>query len=67
LPAFLGPEAGGFLGDYVKKNDREFGPAVVGIELAVRDDLDGLVARIAASGLDGQRVPPDSPVFRLLV
>ena len=67
LDECLGPSDDIVLFEYVKKNDREFGPAVVGVELAHRDDLDGLVARIAASGLDAQRLPPDSPVFRLLV
>jgi len=67
LDECLGPSDDIVLFEYVKKNDREFGPAVVGIELAHRDDLEGLVARIAASGLDAQRLPPDTPVFRLLV
>jgi threonine dehydratase len=67
LDECLGPADDIVLFEYVKKNDREFGPAVVGIELAQRQDLEGLVARIAASGLDAQRLPPDSPVFRLLV
>ncbi|MGH9016839.1 MAG: threonine ammonia-lyase IlvA, partial [Acidimicrobiales bacterium] len=67
LDECLGPGDDIVLFEYVKKNDREFGPAVVGIELAERGDLDGLVARIAASGLDAERLPPDSPVFRLLV
>jgi len=67
LDECLGPADDIVLFEYVKKNDREFGPAVVGIELAHRQDLEGLVDRIAASGLDAQRLPPDSPVFRLLV
>jgi threonine dehydratase len=53
--------------EYMKKNDREFGPALVGIELAERGDLDPLLARIAASGLAVEQLPPDSPMFRLLV
>ena len=67
LDECLGPTDDIVLFEYIKKNDREFGPAVVGVELAEREDLDGLVARIAASGLDVQRLPPDSHVFRLLV
>ncbi len=67
LDECLGPSDDIVLFEYVKKNDREYGPAVVGVELAQREDLDGLVARIAASGLDAERLPPDSPVFRLLV
>jgi threonine dehydratase len=67
LDECLGPSDDIVLFEYVKKNDREFGPAVVGIELAERQDLDGLLSRIAASGLDAERIPPDSPIFRLLV
>jgi threonine dehydratase len=67
LDECLGPSDDIVLFEYVKKNDREFGPAVVGVELAQREDLEGLVSRIAASGLEAQRLPPDSPVFRLLV
>ena len=67
LDECLGPSDDIVLFEYVKKNDREFGPAVVGVELAHRDDLEGLLARITASGLDAQRLPPDSPVFRLLI
>ncbi len=53
--------------EYIKKNDREYGPAVVGVQLAERTDLASLLERIATSGLDVQLLPPDSPVFRLLV
>jgi hypothetical protein len=40
---------------------------VVGGQLAERADLAPLLERIAVSGLDVQLLPPDSPVFRLLV
>ena len=63
----LGPTDDIVLFEYIKKNDREFGPAVVGVELAGRDDLAPLLDRIARSGLDVRLLPPDSPVFRLLV
>jgi threonine dehydratase len=53
--------------EYMKKNDRELGPAIVGVELAERADLGPLLARIRTSGLDVQLLPPDSPVFRLLI
>ncbi len=67
LDECLGPTDDIVLFEYMKKNDREFGPALVGVELAAREDLAPLLRRIAASGLDVQRVPPDSPVFHLLV
>ena len=53
--------------EYIKKNDREFGPALVGLQLADRGDLAPLLVRIAESGLDVRLLPPDSPMFRLLV
>ena len=53
--------------EYIKKNDREFGPALVGVQLADRGDLAPLLVRIAESGLDVRLLPPDSPMFRLLV
>ena len=67
LDECLGPTDDIVLFEYMKKNDREFGPALVGVELAARDDLGPLLRRIEVSGLDVQRVPPDSPVFHLLV
>jgi hypothetical protein len=40
---------------------------VVGVQLAERADLAPLLERIDTSGLDVRLLPPDSPVFRLLV
>ncbi len=53
--------------EYVKKNNREVGPALVGIELASTTDLDPLLARMDASGLHIEPLPPGSPAFRFLV
>ncbi len=67
LDECLGPTDDIVLFEYIKKNDREFGPALVGIELAQRTDLLPLLERIETSGLDVQQLPPDSPMARLLV
>jgi threonine dehydratase len=67
LDECLGPSDDIVLFEYMKKNDRELGPALVGVELADRNDLDPLLARISDSGLDVERLSPDSPVFHLLV
>jgi threonine dehydratase len=67
LDECLGPADDIVLFEYMKKNEREYGPALVGIELAERSDLEPLLDRIVRSGLDVERVPPDSPVFHLLV
>lgn len=53
--------------EYVKKNNRETGPALVGIELEHAGDLDGLLARMEASPLQIERVPPGSPLFTFLL
>ena len=67
LDECLGPTDDIVLFEYIKKNDREFGPAIVGVELSDRVDLESLLERIAWSGLDVQLLPPESPVFRLIV
>ena len=67
LDECLGPRDDIVLFEYIKKNDREYGPALVGVQLAERPDLEPLLGRIASSGLDVQLLPPHSPVFRLLV
>lgn len=53
--------------EYVKKNNRETGPALVGIDLERAEDLPGLLARMDASPLDIEQVPPGSPLFTFLL
>lgn len=53
--------------EYVKKNNRETGPALVGIELDKADDLEDLLERMADSPLEIERVPPGSPLFAFLL
>jgi threonine dehydratase len=67
LDGVLGPEDDITLFEYVKKSNRETGPALVGIELARAGDLPGLLDRMAASALRIERVPPGSPMFTFLV
>lgn len=52
--------------EYVKKNNRETGPALVGIELDRAEDLVGLLGRMDRSPLSIERVPPGSPLFSFL-
>jgi threonine dehydratase len=67
LDNVLGPGDDITLFEYVKKSNREIGPALVGIELAATADLDPLLARMDASGLHIERIPAGSPAFRFLV
>ena len=67
LDRVLGPTDDITLFEYVKKNNREIGPALVGIELALKTDLDPLLDRMGRSGLHIERLEAGSPVFRFLV
>jgi len=67
LADVLGPDDDITLFEYVKRNNRETGPAVVGIELGRREDIGALLERMAASSADARRLDPDDPIFRLLV
>jgi threonine dehydratase len=53
--------------EYVKKNNRETGPALVGIELATQDLMEGLADRMARSPLQIEPVPYGSPLFTFLM
>jgi threonine dehydratase len=53
--------------EYVKKNNRETGPALVGIELESAGGLAGLLTRMSASPLTIEQVPPGSPLFTFLM
>jgi threonine dehydratase len=63
----LGPRDDITLFEYVKKNNREFGATLVGIELSARDDLEPLLARMATIGLRYQMVEAGSLLHRFLV
>ncbi len=67
LAETLGPDDDITLFEYVKRNNREFGPALVGLELSRADDLAGLLERMEASPLTCRRLEPDDPVFRFLI
>ena len=63
LDEVLGPDDDITRFEYVKRNNRESGPALVGVELARADDLTGLLARIEASPLTVQYLEPGSPLY----
>ncbi|WP_095999899.1 threonine ammonia-lyase IlvA [Mobilicoccus massiliensis] len=63
----LGPDDDIALFEYVKRSNRESGPALVGIELARPEDLEGLLQRMGESPMTIERIPADSPFYRFLV
>lgn len=66
LDEVLGPEEDIVLFEYVKRDNRETGPALVGIELAAAADLPDLLARMAQTPLEIERLDPGSVSFRFL-
>ena len=67
LDEVLGPDDDITLFEYVKRNNRETGPALVGVELADAADLPGLLSRMDAAPSRIEHLPPDSPLTRFLV
>ena len=66
LDEVLGPDDDITLFEYVKRSNRETGPALVGIELQNREDLHPLLERMDDSPLRVEVVSPDSPLFRFV-
>jgi threonine dehydratase len=51
----------------VKRNNRETGEALVGIELSSAADLEGLLTRMRASDIHVEELEPGSPAYRYLL
>ncbi|MEO5832731.1 MAG: threonine ammonia-lyase IlvA [Nakamurella sp.] len=66
LDGVLGPDDDISLFEYVKRNNRETGPALVGIELGSADGLPSLLRRMDDSPLEIEKLDPNSPTFRFL-
>jgi threonine dehydratase len=66
LDDVLGPDDDITLFEYVKRNNRETGPALVGIELGTPSGLEPLLARMKASPMRIERISPGSPAYAYL-
>ena len=62
----LGPDDDISQFEYLKRNNRETGAALVGIELRRASDLDSLMARMEKSPLDCRRLVPGTPEYDFL-
>ncbi|MCG5433528.1 threonine ammonia-lyase IlvA [Mycobacterium sp. MYCO198283] len=67
LDQVLGPNDDVTLFEYVKRNNRETGEALVGIELSSAADYDGLLARMRNSDVHVESLEPGSPAYRYLL
>ena len=63
----LGPTDDITLFEYTKKNNRENGPALVGVELAKKQDLKPLLKRMDAIGMSYELLKSNSPLFRFII
>jgi len=67
LDGVLGPNDDITLFEYVKRNNRETGEALVGIELGSAAGLDGLLERMRATEMQIETIEPGSPAYRYLL
>jgi threonine dehydratase len=67
LDTVLGPNDDITLFEYVKRNNRETGEALVGIELGSAADFEGLLERMKASDIHVETLDPGSPAYRYLL
>jgi threonine dehydratase len=66
LDEVLGPGDDVTLFEYVKRNNRETGEALVGVELGSAADFDGLMERMRLSDMHVEALEPGSPAYRYL-
>ncbi|MHC3003224.1 threonine ammonia-lyase IlvA [Gordonia sp. GN26] len=66
LDEVLGPDDDITLFEYVKRNNRETGAALVGVELGSPEGLGALMERMARSRLHCERLEPGSPAYEYL-
>ncbi len=67
LDEVLGPEDDITTFEYTKKNNKESGPGLVGIELKRNETYDGLIERMNQKGFSYTEVNKDSTLFDLLI
>lgn len=67
LDQVLGPNDDITLFEYIKRNNRETGEALVGIELGSATDFEGLLERMRASDVHVEALEPGSPAYRYLL
>lgn len=66
LDDVLGPDDDITLFDYIKRNNREQGPALVGLEISKKDDLAPLLGRMERSHMRVEKIDPNDPMYRYL-
>jgi threonine dehydratase len=52
---------------YIKKTNKNFGPALIGIELSDKDDFAALIARLDAHGAEYEYINKNNKLFEILI
>lgn len=66
LQDILGPDDDITLFEYLKRNNRETGTALVGLQLSVASDLDPLLERMKNSPMDCRQLQPGTPEYEFI-
>ncbi len=67
LDEVLGPDDDITTFEYTKKNNKESGPGLVGVEIKRKEDYNGLIQRMNECGFTFKEVNKDSTLFELLI
>ena len=67
LSDILGPDDDITLFEYLKRNNRETGTALIGLQLGRASDFDGLVERMNASRIGCRHLKPGTPEYEFVV
>ena len=52
---------------YIKKTNKNFGPALIGIELAAKEDFDLLIHRMESNGINYEYINENNQLFEILI
>jgi len=52
---------------YMKKTNKEEGPALIGIEVTCREDFDALIRRMNANGVSYEYINRNNTLFEMLI
>ena len=52
---------------YIKKTNKNFGPALIGIELADKDDFEPLIKRLESCGIKYEYINKNNQLFEILI
>ena len=52
---------------YIKKTNKNFGPALIGIELAAKEDFEPLIQRMEAHGVQYEYINENNHLFEILI